>query len=464
MTEEKVGMSKGRKVLIGLIVAFVVLAAGIYGGGMIYFQSHFLPGTRVNGIDCSFRTLEEAQKYIEETVTAYTLAIEERNHGREVLKAADIGLEYAPDDGLENLLGKQNAAGWLFSVSGKKEYQLETSIRYQEEMLKEAVLSLDCLQKENMTEPQDAFIEETDSGYEIVPEVAGSKLDEEKTLNTIRQAVAGKETSVDLEAAGCYISPAVSQDDETLNKQLEQINKLTDVVITYDFDDRTETVDRDIIKEWLVLDEEENYTLDKEKVAAYVYQLGYDYDTFGCTRQFVTSLGETVTIKGGDYGWAIDQDEETEALIAAIESGESQVREPVYAYEGWDRSENDIGDTYVEISVEDQRMWMYKDGELLVDTPVVTGNVSRGWDTPSGVYAVDAMMSPYVLTGEDYESDVTYWIPFNGNIGIHDASWRTEFGGDLYLTEGSHGCVNTPYDQVEIIYQNIGIGAPVVVY
>ena len=108
MTEEKVGMSKGRKVLIGLIVAFVVLAAGIYGGGMIYFQSHFLPGTRVNGIDCSFRTLEEAQKYIEETVTAYTLAIEERNHGREVLKAADIGLEYAPDDGLENLLGKQN--------------------------------------------------------------------------------------------------------------------------------------------------------------------------------------------------------------------------------------------------------------------------------------------------------------------------------------------------------------------
>ena len=109
-------------------------------------------------------------------------------------------------------------------------------------------------------------------------------------------------------------------------------------------------------------------------------------------------------------------------------------------------------------------MWMYKDGELLVDTPVVTGNVSRGWDTPSGVYAVDAMMSPYVLTGEDYESDVTYWIPFNGNIGIHDASWRTEFGGDLYLTEGSHGCVNTPYDQVEIIYQNIGIGAPVVVY
>ena len=90
--------------------------------------------------------------------------------------------------------------------------------------------------------------------------------------------------------------------------------------------------------------------------------------------------------------------------------------------------------------------------------------MSKNWSTPTGVYAVDAMMSPYTLTGEDYESDVTYWLPFNGNVGIHDASWRSEFGGKLYLTEGSHGCVNTPYDQVEIIYQNIGIGAPVVVY
>ena len=118
----------------------------------------------------------------------------------------------------------------------------------------------------------------------------------------------------------------------------------------------------------------------------------------------------------------------------------------------------------MEISLKDQRMWMYKDGQLIVDTPVVTGNHSKGWDTPTGVYAVDAKKSPAVLTGEDYASDVTFWLPINGNVGIHDADWREEFGGDLYLTEGSHGCINTPYDQAEIIYNNIEIGAPVVVY
>ena len=100
-----------------------------------------------------------------------------------------------------------------------------------------------------------------------------------------------------------------------------------------------------------------------------------------------------------------------------------------------------------------------------MDTPVVTGNPNvEGNETPTGCFAVDAMMSPYVLKGEGYAAPVTYWMPFSGNVGVHDASWRTEFGGNMYLLDGSHGCVNTPYSQAEIIYQNIDIGAPVVVY
>ena len=59
---------------------------------------------------------------------------------------------------------------------------------------------------------------------------------------------------------------------------------------------------------------------------------------------------------------------------------------------------------------------------------------------------------------------MTYWMPFAGNVGIHDASWRSEFGGNLYLWEGSHGCVNVPYDKAAGIYANIEVGMPVVVY
>lgn len=243
------------------------------------------------------------------------------------------------------------------------------------------------------------------------------------------------------------------------------MNQLVKVIITYDFADRTETVDRTLIKNWFGYDEDGNVILDENLVRQYVADLGLKYDTMGQTRTFLTYDNRQVEIKGGDYGWVIDQDEEVKALIAAIESGVTQVREPVYLYSGYSRGTNDIGSTYLEIDLTNQRLVFYQKGTPIVDTPIVSGNPDiEGCGTPTGCYALDAKESPAVLTGEDYEANVTYWMPFAGNVGIHDASWRSEFGGNLYLWEGSHGCVNVPYDKAAEIYANIEVGMPVVVY
>ena len=140
------------------------------------------------------------------------------------------------------------------------------------------------------------------------------------------------------------------------------------------------------------------------------------------------------------------------------------MRQPAYAYSGLCRDTNDIGNTYVEIDLTNQRMVFYKDGQLLVDTPVVTGCVRKGHSTPTGCFALDAMRSPAFLKGPGYASPVTYWMPFSGGVGIHDASWRSQYGGQIYITNGSHGCVNTPKDKAAIIYNNISVGVPIVVY
>lgn len=458
-------MGTGKKILIGLILFFIVLTGAAYGFGVYYFTNHFLPGSLVNGLNCSYMTVEETEDLLAEQVGAYVLTVNTRNNGQESITAAQAGLAYIPDDSVKNLLLEQDRYKWFLAFNQKQKYEMTVRTTYDKEKTNEAVVSLKCMQGQNTVQPADAYIQETENGYEIVPEVEGTALNRKKTLKVIREAISAGITSVNLEESGCYEKPAVYSDDKTLVKECKQMNKLTDVIITYDFGDRTETVDRNVIKNWLVKNKKGNYTLDKNKVAEYVYNLGYKYDTFGCTRTFTTYDGREKTIQGGDYGWAIDQDEEVKALIAAIKSGETQVREPVYAYKGWSRNTNDIGYTYVEIDLTNQRMVFYKDGYPLVDTPVVTGNPNvAGNETPTGCYAIDAMLSPYVLRGEGYEANVTYWMPFAGNVGIHDATWRTEFGGNLYTLEGSHGCVNTPYDQAAIIYQNIGIGAPVIVY
>lgn len=465
MTEEKAKMSVGKKIVVVLIVAFLVLAAAAYFIGVNYFSKHFFPGSMVNGLNCSYMTADEAEDLLAEQVGAYVLSITTRNNGQESITAEQAGLVYTPDGSVEKLLKEQDRYKWFMAFSKSSVYEMGASTTYDKDKLAQAVRNLKCMQKQNTVEPTDAYINETETGFEIVPETEGASLKRKVVQKLVANAVSNGITAINLEEEGSYKKPKVYRDDKTLVKDCKQMNKLTDVIITYDFADRTETVDRSLIKTWLVKNKKGNYTLDKEKVAAYVNELGYKYDTFGGTRTFITYDGREKTISGGDYGWAIDQAAETEGLIEAIKSGVTQVREPVYAYSAWSRDTNDIGYTYVEIDLTNQRMVFYLNGDPIVDTPVVTGNPNvPGNATPTGCYAIDAMTTNYVLKGEDYAAKVTYWMPFAGNVGIHDATWRSEFGGSIYVFEGSHGCVNTPYDQAEIIYNNIGIGAPVIVY
>ena len=466
MAGEKAKMSAGKKVVIGIILILSVLTTGVYFFGVYYFTNHFLPGSVVGSWNCSYMTVDETEELLSRQTAAYVLAVETRGGGREAITEEESGLIYVSDGSVKKLMKEQDRFKWFLAFQQSSSYEMPLSASFDDkEKLKNAVQSLKCMQPENITEPLDAHIADNGSQFEIVPETQGNAPDRKKTMVAIRKAVSELVQTVNLEEQGCYQEPAVLRDDEKLNRDCEQMNRLTDTVITYDFADRTEVLDRDTLKDWLIRDSEGEYTIDRTRVAAYVNDLGYKYDTFGCTRNFRTYNGRQITISGGDYGWAIAQDAETEALMQALLNGETQVREPVYAYTAWSRDTNDIGYTYIEIDLASQRLVFYKDGQPVVDTAVVTGNPNiDGNGTPSGCFAVDAMKSPAVLTGEDYEANVTYWMPFCKNVGIHDAPWRTEFGGNLYLLEGSHGCVNVPYDQAQIIYNNIGVGAPVIVY
>ena len=69
-----------------------------------------------------------------------------------------------------------------------------------------------------------------------------------------------------------------------------------------------------------------------------------------------------------------------------------------------------------------------------------------------------------MLRGDDYETPVKYWMPFNGGEGFHDATWRGRFGGAIYRGGGSHGCVNMPYSAAEKLFSMIAPGTPVIVY
>ena len=440
-----------------LVIAYVVVA--------VYFGGHFYSGSRIYGIDCSKKTAGQVKEEVKEKIGEYTLTVELRNGKQDIITAGQINLQYHDESGIEQQLKKQHCYVWPAMMFLGKGSDLVIGTTYDRENIDSVLKQMSCFLPGYVVAPQDAHRGDTDYGYAVVPEVMGTTLDYDKTRTVIMDALDKGVSSVSLDAAGCYIDPTIYQDNEELNAEVEELNALLTARITYDFDDRQEVVDPSVMKEWICRDEDGKYYIDDNHIWAYVEELARKYDTFGGERVFYTSIGTAVTLSGGDYGWVIDQDATAEILRDAVKEGRTETLEPVYVYTAMDRKENDIGGTYVEVCLSLQEMWCYENGYLVVDTPVVTGNPNKGNATPSGsVWAIDAKMRDYVLRGEGYAAPVDYWMPFVGDVGIHDMQNRYYFGGTIYLSNGSHGCVNTPYEAAKTIYNTVSIGTPVIVY
>ncbi len=250
---------------------------------------------------------------------------------------------------------------------------------------------------------------------------------------------------------------------EKAEEELMGIDKILDAYLTIHFGEREVVVDREVFEAWI---QEENgvFSMDEEQVKAYVRYLASRFDTIGTDRQFTTTGGETITVRGGNYGFWMDRESTVKALSEALLEGRVGDFKPVYYCEGVNYGGNEIGDSYVEVDLDNQHVYVYKKGELITEADCVSGKVSSGDFTPDGTFQITYKEENATLRGQGYNSKVKYWMPFNGNIGLHDASWRKEFGGDLYLRGGSHGCVNLPPDKASAIFENVEEGEAVVVY
>lgn len=448
-------------------------AAGIllvtYAAGMIYLRDKFQPNTMVNGIDASFDTVEEAEQKVADMVEKYEIDLEERDGAEETITADQMGYHYVSRGEIQGFQKSQKLYLWPLSLWQKTEYQFSSSTAFDDALLEKAVNGLECFSRKVEEAPTDAYMKFNGTTYEMVKETQGKKLKKKKLLKVLHEAISENEDEVSLETEGCYAKPKITEKNRLLNKKIENLNKYARTRIVYKFGAEQEILDGSIVSKWLSCDEQGNVTLDEEKVALYVDYLAEEYDTSGKAREFVTHGGDTVTVEGGKYGWLIDREAETEELLAWVRTGTRRTRIPIYAQTAVSRENSDLGDSYVEVDLSNQHLWMYVNGEEIVSTDVVSGTYTNSSKrTPAGTYAIYYKKSPAVLRGytpgDTYESHVSYWMPFNGGIGLHDANWRGSFGGNIYKYSGSHGCINLPTGAARDIYENIYAGMPVICY
>ncbi len=451
-----------RRMVILAAAALLIIA---YGIGAYHYSGHFYPGTVVLGMDCSGMTADEVRSEIEESVDGYRLSITERGGDVSLIYASQIDLAYVDDQTLEQKLKGQKALLWLFNRNASSEREIPVQTAFSQEKAEQVLEELPFLDEDSMSAPQDAYLTVDGAYLTIVPEKMGTTVDTELAGHVILNALQEGRSSLSLEDEGCYIDPQVYADDEALNTEMNAKNAILGADFTLELGSRSREIGPEEILAFAELQSDGSYQISEGSVWDYVSQLAEETDTYGKEHVFQTTLGTTEYLYDGDYGWELDQDETAQTILNAIADKAQGTIDPIYTHTAMSREENDIGDTYVEICIAKQEMWLYVDGVLTVDTPVVTGNVSKDYDTPSGgVWAIDGKFTNYTLVGQGYSTPVEYWMPFNGGVGIHDLQSRAYFGGTIYLTNGSHGCVNTPLAAVTEIYENVEVGTPVIVY
>lgn len=468
--EEKTARKKKHKktaaIIIGSIFGILLL---IYLGFAIFFNNHFMFYTKINGIDFSLKNVSQVEAYMEQQVKDYVLTLEESDDDREEINGSDISLEYVPGDELKKLVKEQDNFLWITSLWNHPEIEAEVGVKYDADALSAIISNLECMKEENQTVSVDAHPEFQNDQFVVVPEVVGTQINIEVFSEKVEEAINGFQPTLDLYETGCYILPRFLSDSEEVIAAKDAMNSYLGANITYDFNPYTEVVDASVISQWVSVDVDMNVTFDEGAVRAYVQSLANKYDTKGKPRNFTTATGNVVTVEGGSYGWKIDQEAEYNALIANIQNGETVTREPNYASRAANHEGNDVGSTYAEVDLTAQQMYFIQDGQVVLQSGVVTGNPNRGNATPQGVYTLAYKALDQTLRGTkkpdgtyEYETPVKYWMPFNGGIGFHDATWQSSFGGSRYLTNGSHGCVNLPYDVAGQLYNLISAGTPVV--
>lgn len=466
--QAKKSMGKKPWIIAGSIIGALVV---IYLGIAAFFMSHFLVNTSINGKDFSGKTVADVEAYLKEQVADYELTILEQNNVSDVITGSEISLAYKENSRVQDALENQRQLLWLISLFSESDTDITIEVEYDDAALEENIQNLQAVTAEQV-DPVAAHPEYDGNSFVVAEEQYGTTVDMETLTAKIKEHITEFDTTLDMMDEECYVMPAYTSDSPEVQAACDEMNEYLKASITYPMDEDV-VVDKDLISKWVTYDDDMKVAFNEDAVREWMREFGKKYDTLGTTRTITTPTGKTAEVSGGTYGWSVDEETETKNLINSIKNGEVAERAPAYKQTAASHGAQDWGSTYIEVDIAAQHMWYIVDGAVGMESDVVTGLPADGRDTPTGVYSILYTERDSTLKGEtdpetgkpSYETPVAFWMPFTWQgHGFHDATWQSSFGGSRYQTNGSHGCVNMPYDKAEQLFNMISAGTPVIIH
>ena len=495
MNKEKTKGMFFKKLGIGFLI--LLLASGSVGGGYLFYLRSlgtFIRNTTLNGYDVSEKRPEEVLALLREDFGKVAVTLKEQDETVLVSSLEELGfhIEEERTKGLiEEALAIQNKnpIEMAKSIIRGRTILMDVPSDVDEDVF-HAKVNADSLQVPRTPNENAYLTQEEDGSYAIIPEVYGTEFADEDLQYEICAQIGGRlagasdgtsalsEGSMELTfPESIYTKPEILSTDADLTLTRDVYNQYCHDEIIYQFGSQTETLDWTTLIDWVIF---ENGTgrLDTGQAQAFVENLAAKYNTRYHERTFQTTYGNTVTFSAGlnEYGYTVNQDAEYAQLMADLETNTTVTREPVYiktnSYDNplyyHREGTDDLAGNYVEVNLSAQHLWFYKNGTLIVESDLVSGCVAKKHETQTGVFPLAYKKSPDVLVGSNandgYRTEVQYWMPFYEGQGLHDATWRSAFGGNIYVNSGSHGCVNLPLSTAKTIYENIDAGTAIIIY
>lgn len=469
-TGKKRSILKNKKLwmISGGIIAILLI---VYVAASVFFMDRFYMNTYVNGIDCSMKKLSDVEQIFEDEMNQYVLEVYTRSGETEQILGTDIDMTYEGHEELREVFEQQNAFVWPLAIFKRQNLETKTQFSYNEEKLIQQINELDCADPDNQVAPVNATVICEEGAISVQKEELGSEIESELLIEAITEAISEMKDSVHLEEAGVYVEPKYTTESEEIASAKSELEKYLSASITYSLDSIVVNVNKDMISDWISVNEDLEPVISTEKVRAFADTLGDKYNIADSAEELVTPTGKVVSMPNAHKGRKVGAAAETEQLISEIKEGKTVTREPILSQEGTPSGQKVWGTTYIEVDIAQQHMWYIQNGSVTFECDIVTGK--PGNDTPTGVFTILEKLRNKVLKGNllpngerEYETPVSYWarVTWSG-IGFHDATWQSAFGGQRYLQGyGSHGCINMPLEKVKQFYGMISVGDYVIIH
>lgn len=481
------------KIIIGILALMIIGIIGI----SVYYSDKFYPSTTINGIDVSGQTFKEASATIDNYIKDYKANIKGRNDGKLTIKGKDIDISANYETPLQNTLNNEHSIFSFYKVFCDNTLNVDLNVKFDESKLKSLIKKSSLITKSDnykIVKPVSAHVEydsKTKTG-KIVKEVQGNTINTKNIYSYCNKQIGNLSTTIDLENGNVYAKPKYTSDSQEVKDELTTYNMYLLKWLTWDMgEDTYETMTPDDIKDCLKVNyDKAKVSVNKDKLEDWIEDFCLKYKTEGKTRKFKTHSGKTIKISGGDYGWRLDFDKTVNQAYKAIttkvdsklteayisENNDTNKKalttslEPIWANTGYKKDYTNFTDdwdtkNYSEVDITNQAVYVYRNGKCVFSCSCVTGLASDPERaTKTGMYYIKDKKLTYTMTGDDYVTPTKYWVRIMWTgTGYHYLN-RSAYGGNIYKTRGSHGCINLSLSNARSIYNNVSMRDPVIIH